>query len=86
MVKKGKNKFTEIEKKLIVESDDEEFVSANNFIANEVENEEEENYDDGFYQAKDEQLIDKLKSIDGKKRKRLRTEVVNDELDVNISN
>jgi hypothetical protein len=67
------------------ENDDEEFIKPNEYLTNEALNEEEENFNEDIFDEKDEALIEKLKSLDGRRSKRLRTEVVSSELDVNIS-
>ncbi|RMZ97842.1 U3 small nucleolar RNA-associated 14 -like protein [Brachionus plicatilis] len=62
---------------------DEEFITANDQIANDIQNELDE--DEDFLadsEQKDSLLLDKLRSLDGKKSKRLRTELVKGELDV----
>ena len=68
------------------DSSEEVFVKANEFLTNDVLNEIDENEDLDEFEEKDNMLLDKLRSLDGKKTKRLRTEFVKNELDVNISN
>ena len=66
--------------------EEEEFIEANTYLENEAINDEEENFNEKAFAEKNEQLIEKLRAIDGKKRKNLRTEIVQGEFDVNISN
>ena len=47
---------------------DEEFIEADKYLENDALNEEQECFDENTYNEKDEELIEKLKSIDGKKR------------------
>ncbi|CAF1054400.1 unnamed protein product [Brachionus calyciflorus] len=67
------------------DSSEEVFVKANEFLTNDVLNEIDENEDLDEFEEKDNMLLDKLRSLDGKKAKRLRTEFVKNELDVNIT-
>ena len=80
-----KNKVNEIEEKLQNQKEDEDFLEANTFLENEALNDEEENFDERLYEEKNKEMIDKLRTIDGKKRHNLRTEIVDGEFDVNIS-
>jgi hypothetical protein len=48
--------------------DEEEFVKANEFLINEALNDDDENLNEDLLDQKDEVLIEKLKSIDGRKR------------------
>jgi hypothetical protein len=70
MVKK--NKFsTKFEEQLInlnKNDSEEEFIGANKYLENDALNEEEENFNENTFSEKNEQLIEKLKSLDGKKR------------------
>jgi hypothetical protein len=85
MVKANKKK-DHILNQLSKEEQEEEFLESNVYLENEAINEEEEHFDERQFEEKNEQLIEKLRSIDGKKRRNLRTEIVQGELDVNISN
>lgn len=69
MVKKNKSS-TKFEQQLNINNidADEEFIEADKYLENDALNEEEENYDENAFTEKDEELIEKLKSIDGKKR------------------
>lgn len=69
MVKKNKSS-TKFEQQLNINNSDadEEFIEADKYLENDALNEEEENYDENAFTEKDEELIEKLKSIDGKKR------------------
>ena len=61
----------ELEKKLLDNKlDEEEFIKPDEALLNDVLNEQEENYDENFSQEKDEELIEKIKSLSGKKRYR----------------
>lgn len=90
-VQKGKSlnkkasKVNEIESKLQNQKEEEDFLVSNTFLENEALNDEEENFDEKLYEEKNKEMIDKLRTIDGKKRHNLRTEVVDGEFDVNIS-
>ena len=73
--------------KTLAQSDDDEqenFIQVNQYLANDVLNDEQE-LDEKVVEERDEMLIENLKAIDKKNRKRLRTEVVGGELDVNMS-
>ena len=48
--------------------DDEEFIRANEVLVNEALNDDDENLNEDLLDQKDEVLIEKLKSIDGRKR------------------
>ena len=69
MVKKLKAS-TKFEQQLVNNTSDvdEEFLEAEKYLENDALNDEEEHFDENHYAEKDEQLIEKLKSIDGKKR------------------
>ena len=84
MVKASKKK--DIVSQLANPREEEEFIEANTYLENEAINDEEENFNEKAFAEKNEQLIEKLRAIDGKKRKNLRTEIVQGEFDVNISN
>ena len=61
------------------------FLESNTYLENEALNEEEEHFNERLYDDKNEEMIEKLRTIDGKKRRNLRTEIVKGEFDVNIS-
>lgn len=69
MVKKLKAS-TKFEEQLVNNTSDvdEEFIEADKYLENDALNEEEERFDENDYAEKDDELIEKLKSIDGKKR------------------
>jgi hypothetical protein len=83
---KVKDKTSKKSKSLVQSDDDEQenFIQVNQYLANDVLNDEQE-FDEKFVDERDEMLIENLKAIDKKNRKRLRTEVVGGELDVNMS-
>lgn len=72
MVKKPKdNVLAKMKSKITSyddESNDEEFIKPNEYLTNEALNEEEENFNDDQFDEKDEALIEKLKSLDGRRR------------------
>jgi hypothetical protein len=72
MVKKPKdNVLAKMKSKITSyddESNDEEFIKPNEYLTNEALNEEEENFNDDKFDEKDEALIEKLKSLDGRRR------------------
>jgi len=89
MVKLGSKKKKDIERQLKAPREDQDedlFLESNVYLQNEALNDEEEQFNERDYQEKNDQMIQKLREIDGKKRKNLRTEIVQGELDVNISN
>jgi hypothetical protein len=69
MVKKAKREVSQIEKDITNQSNqlDEEFVQASEFLANDALNEDEENFNDRLMDEKDDELYQKLRSIDGRK-------------------
>ena len=88
MVKLGKNK-KDIESQLKnsrnVEDDEDLFIESNVYLENEAFNDEQDNFNERLYEEKNEEMIEKLRTIDGKKKRNLRTEIVQGEFDVNIS-
>ena len=72
MVKKPKdNVLAKMKSKITSyddESNDEEFIKPSEYLTNEALNEEEENFNDDQFDEKDEALIEKLKSLYGRRR------------------
>lgn len=84
MVKLSKKK--DILSQLAQPTEEEDFfLESNTYLENEALNEEAENFDERAYEDKNEEMIEKLRTIDGKKKRNLRTEIVKGEFDVNIS-
>ena len=84
MVKLSKKKdiVSELQKP---DEDDDMFLESNAYLENEALNDEQEHFDEKVYDEKNEEMIEKLRTIDGKKKRNLRTEIVQGEFDVNIS-
>lgn len=86
MVKKSdKRKDIESQLQTSEPAEDDLFLTSNTLLENEALNDEEEHFDERQFNDKNEEMIDKLRTIDGKKKRLLRTEVVCGEFDVNIS-
>ena len=88
MVKLGSKK-ADIERQLKTQSggveEEDLFLESNVYLENEALNDEQEHFDERLFEEKNEEMIDKLRSIDGKKKRNLRTELVQGEYDVSIS-
>ena len=70
MVKKNKfsTKFETQLANLNTSDAEEEFIEADKYLENDALNDEEEHFDENTFTEKDEELIEKLKSLDGRKR------------------
>jgi hypothetical protein len=69
MVKKAKKAPSPLEKRFIRQPDeqDEEFIKASEFLTNDALNDDDENLNQTLLDEKDDLLIEKLRSLDGRK-------------------